>query len=98
MPTTSAYCGIAPMKKPECEFVVVPVLPMIGRLPRPAAAAVPVPSTVVISIAYCTCESSCALVSGFDGSSTPCVSTDGSCCGPLGSCQYLMTCPAWYTP
>lgn len=28
MPTTSEYCDVAPMKKPEWELVVVPVLPM----------------------------------------------------------------------
>ena len=44
------------MKNADLEPLVVPVLPMIGRS-GPSDAAVPVQSTVVISIAYWTCES-----------------------------------------
>src|SRR5215469_8825854 len=40
IPTASEYCGIAPIKNADFEFVVVPVLPMICR-PSFIAAAVP---------------------------------------------------------
>src|SRR5215831_16339314 len=98
IPTTSENCGIAPMKNPECELVVVPVLAMIGRLPSPTPAAVPVPLTVVISIAYWTCEASAALLAALVGSSTPRVCVIGFVCGPSGNCQNLMMCAVWYTP
>ena len=83
------------MKKPACAPLVVPVLPMIGRLPSPIAAPVPVPSTVVASIANWTCEASAALLAALVGSSTPRVCVIGFCCGPSGTCQNLTMCAVW---
>ena len=56
MPTTSEYCEVAPMKKPDLESVVVPVLPMTVPAccwPKVTVCAA-VPLMVVCSIAYCT--------------------------------------------
>src|SRR5215471_2418572 len=90
IPTASEYCGIAPMKKAAFEFVVVPVLPMIGR-PSVIAAAVPVPLTVVCDIAYWTCESS-------DGVSTWRWVTMPRCTGALAAWYVATTCAEWYVP
>src|SRR5215472_1393799 len=90
IPTASVYCGIAPMKNAEWEFVVVPVLPMICR-PSVIAAAVPVPSTVVISIPYWTCESSGAL------STTASVTFAGTT-GPPGTWYDCTMWAEWYVP
>ena len=84
------------MKKPACEFVVVPVLAMIG----PVAQTEPrlryrCRSTVVISIAYWTCEASAALFAALVGSSTPRVCMIGGVFGPSGDCQYLTMCAVW---
>ena len=68
---------------------------MIGRLPSPTAAAVPVPFTVVIDIAYWTCEASAALLAALVGSSTPRVCMIGGVFGPSGDCQYLTMCAVW---
>ena len=78
------------MKNADLEFVVVPVLPSSGRS-GPSEAAVPVPSTVVISIAYCTWESRFWL-------STWCCAIMGSCTGPSGACHDWTMCAWWYMP